>query len=77
MSKQKEITDPDEWLETAQFELQLFGFAAVKQYAILAKKQAGEIDCPLCGSQLTFVVAELNGHCAVKCSRDGCIKAME
>lgn len=61
----------------ARRELLIYGFAVVKQIALLRRKQHGDCPCPLCGNVVRFVVAESNGHCSAKCKTENCISAME
>lgn len=66
-----------DFFERARRELLLYGFAIVKQMAIFSGSNSGTTDCPLCGKQVRFSIAESNGHCGAACETVGCIKAME
>jgi len=69
-----------DFLEQVHQELTVYGFAIVKQVAALrgdGHSEHKEMPCPLCGQLLKYSVAEINGHCRAKCSRDGCINIME
>lgn len=61
----------------ARQELLIYGFAIVKQMALLSGDRAGYVECPLCGGEVTWSIAGSNGHCAARCGREGCINAME
>lgn len=65
-----------DFYEGCRRELQVYGFAVVKEIAGMRSEKSGTMDCPLCGIQLKFRLAA-NGHCAAKCGRDGCINMME
>lgn len=73
--------DPDQqgrdFFEAARQELVIYGFAVVKQMALLSGKASGETTCPLCLMAARFSIAGSNGHCAVRCSTKGCINASE
>lgn len=64
-------------LQQAQMELLVMGFAVVKEVATIRGAATGELACPLCGQNCRFSISPSNGHAYVKCSRDGCISAME
>lgn len=70
-------TEPERRVELLLMELRLYGFACAKEIARLTKKPAGHMECPMCSSKLYYSTAESNGHFAARCSRAGCIKAME
>lgn len=73
--------DPEQqgrdFFEAARMELLIYGFAVVKHMAELSGVKAGKIQCPLCGKQVRYSVAECNGHCAARCETEKCINAME
>ena len=73
----KEKVDPEEQIELILMELRFYGFAAVKAIVTLRNLTSGQMDCPLCGQSLKFSVASSNKHLHARCSRDGCISAME
>lgn len=66
-----------DFLDGARMELRLYGFAVVKQVAMLRGDNFGDIECPLCGGSVRYSIATSNGHCSAVCDRPGCVKAME
>jgi len=60
-----------------KIELQMYGFAAVKEIAKLRGIREGTMECPMCGQSLQFSIAGSRKHLHARCSREGCINAME
>lgn len=66
-----------DFFEAARMELLVYGFAVVKQMALLSGEIRGSTPCPLCGGTVNFSIASSNGHCAACCKTPKCINAME
>jgi endogenous inhibitor of DNA gyrase (YacG/DUF329 family) len=66
-----------DFFDAARTELQLYGFAVVKQMAGYMRLNAGITVCPLCLKQVKFTIAPSNGHCRARCETEGCINAVE
>jgi endogenous inhibitor of DNA gyrase (YacG/DUF329 family) len=66
-----------DFFEQARTELLIYGFAVVKQMAVLSGDASGLTTCPLCGKQVRFSIASCNGHCAARCETEKCIHARE
>lgn len=67
----------EERVEQLKGEVRVVGFAVVKEIARIMEMEAGEMECPLCGSVLRFSIAGSNGHLRATCTREGCISGME
>lgn len=66
-----------DFFAAARQELLVYGFAVVKQMAVLSGLNGGFTQCPLCGKQVKFVISTCNGHCAARCESEKCINARE
>jgi len=75
--KDDPLQEARDWAEMARMEMLLYGFGAVKHWAILTNQTSGEVKCFLCQKTAKFSVAASNGHCAVKCETPGCVNACE
>lgn len=73
--------DPEQkerdYIGAARQVLVIYGFAVVKAIGTMRGKPNGQMACPLCGHTVNYRIAQSNGHCAARCSRVGCINAME
>lgn len=78
--REEQRSEQRDLYDQLKLELHMLGFVAIKQVVSNMKKEdqlKGELPCILCGNTLRFVIARSNNHLHVKCSREGCLKAME
>ncbi len=66
-----------DFIEEARLELLVYGFAVVKNVAVMRGGMSGTMPCPLCQKTVRYSIAQSNGHCAAKCETEDCVSAME